>query len=102
MLNRQETEIELGNQLASRLRQFRSDRLRLFKAGNVVAAEATVAADQAFTGIQILLFLGHAFQLLASFDIGGIRPQELHSHVIKCGLIDLRKRLLFPFGILQR
>ena len=70
MLDWKESEIELRDQLASRFRQFGSDRLIIFEARNIVATKASVAADQAFAREQILLIRSHAFQLFARFDVG--------------------------------
>src|SRR5215475_12242542 len=102
MFDRKESEIQLRDQLASRFRQLRTNRLRLFKFRNIVTAETSITADEALTDIEILFVWRHFLEVFASFDIGGIISQKLERNVIERRLINLRKRLLFPFRILQR
>ena len=79
MLDRQESEIELRDQLASGFGQFGSDRLRFLESRNVVAAEAAISADQTFADIQILLIRRHGLEFFASFDVRGVVPQEVRA-----------------------
>src|SRR5262245_24916968 len=77
MFDGKESEIELCDEFASGFGELRTDLLRLFEFGDIVASEAAVTADEAFTREQILLVHGHGLELFSCFDIGGIGSQKL-------------------------
>ena len=102
MLEGKESEVKLREQLAPSLCQLGSDRLGFLETWNIVATEASIAADEPFAGEQVLLVRIHGLELFAGFDVGGVRAQEFERDIVERGLIDFRQRLLFPVGIFQR
>ena len=98
----QESEIELRDEFASRFGQFRSDRLGILETRNVVAAEAAIAADQLFAGIQVLLIGVHAARSVLAFDSVELARRNSKTTSSSAAESVCGSGFAFPLRILQR